>query len=400
MAVQFLPPQNDNSGMYGSLGQLLGIGLGGALGYGINQLGGFGNNQINSFKSFGFNDEEAQALSKLPPASQAQIIKEKMRQQEGQRQSDLYGQIVSGNSMPFASSPMEMSMQQQQSQQQPVGMQALNALVHPGQSLLEELERRRDAVLRTNFSPQIKKDAVAALDKQIDTELKKESIQRKQALEERKFQIAEQRDIDKETKPFFEKITKESREAKKNDMRLNRMEELVRKGNLAGPLLSSVLETASKGIFGFGVDLTGLINADSQEFNKLSKDFLKGAKEIFGSRITDYDAKAFLATVPSLLQSDEGKMRVINNLRIFNDASAVERQAMEQVITENDGRRPRNIESLVDQRSKEILDNLADQFKKGIRGRTPQEKVPQVTGFKPEELIGPMRKLPPFMSAF
>jgi len=399
MAVQFLPPQEDYSGMYGSLGQLLGLGLGGALGYGINQLGGFGNNQVESLKSFGFNDIEARALSKLPPASQAQIIKEKMRQQEGQRQSDLYGQIVSGNAIPFAGSPMGIPMQQQ-SEQSPVGVEALGALSRPGQSLLEELERRRDAVLRTNFSPQIKKDAVAALDKQIDTEIKKESIQRKQALEERKFQIAEQRDIDKETKPFFDKITKESREAKKNDMRLNRMEELVRKGNLTGPLLSSVLETASKGIFGLGIDLTGLINADSQEFNKLSKDFLKGAKEIFGSRITDFDAKAFLSTVPSLLQSDEGKMRVINNLRLFNDASAVERQALEQIIEENNGRRPRNLESLVEKRSKEILDNLADQFKKGIRGRTPEEKVPQITGFKPEELIGPIRRLPPFVSAF
>jgi hypothetical protein len=143
------------------------------------------------------------------------------------------------------------------------------------------------------------------------------------------------------------------------------MEELAKRGNLTYPLFASALETLSNGIFGFGIDMTALLHQDSQEFRKLSNDFLKDAKDTFGSRLTNYDVKTFLSTVPTLSQSHLGKLRVINNLRSFNEAALLRKKAMDQIIKENGGRRPANLDTLIEERISPKLDELAAKFKVG-----------------------------------
>lgn len=180
-----------------------------------------------------------------------------------------------------------------------------------------------------------------------------------------KLKAAEQKEIDKETLPYYKEITKEATSAKNNDKRLERMEQLVNAGKLSGPVTSALIDTAAKGIFGIGIDLSGIQNADTQEFNKLSKDFLKEAKSIFGARLTDADVRYFLQTVPTLLQSDEGKKRVIRNLKSFNQAAKLRKETADKIIEENGGRRPRNLDSLVEKIAGPQLDEIANLFKEG-----------------------------------
>lgn len=371
MAIYFREPQQDP--LWGSLGQVLG-GLGGlGIGYGLNQLGGFGQDQVKSLKTFGFSDEEAKAISKFPPASQAQIIKEKMRQQEGMRQSDLYGQIVGGGGGNIQSpgSPSSISMEQtpmgglggSQMQQMPqTGIEALQGLADPGQSLLAELERRRDAVLRTPFSPQMKKDAVSAIDKQIDTLIKKESIERKQQMEEKKLSFAEQKETNKETKKFFDDTKTKAKDARENDVRLDRMEELAKSGRLTGP-----------GTYKFMEKLGIPLDPNSAEFEKLTTDFLKNLKSIFGGRISNAEMQTYLKSLPSLSLSNPGRFRLINNLKIMNAGAKAENEAMKQIIKENGGKRPANLEDLVEEKVKPIKDRLAQEFKLGVRTEIPEE---------------------------
>lgn len=204
------------------------------------------------------------------------------------------------------------------------------------------------------------------------TEIAKFQQQEKHFDTKQKF--AEQKEADKETLPYYKEITKEAVSAKNNDKRLNRMEQLINGGKIAGPITSSLIDTAAKGIFGIGVDLSGLQNADTQEFNKISKDFLKEAKSIFGSRLTDTDVKAFLQTVPTLLNSDEGKKRVIYNLKSFNEAAKLRKEVADKIIEENGGRRPRNLDSLVEKIAGPQLDIIAEQFTKGAPGQVNLEE--------------------------
>ena len=118
-----------------------------------------------------------------------------------------------------------------------------------------------------------------------------------------KVSRVEQNTANKETLPIYKKISENAKEAGDNNRRIGRMEELIKGGNLSYPIWNSLLDTVSNGVFGFGIDLHSLQSADSQEFNKLSNEFLKNAKNIFGARITDNDIKAFMKMVPSLSQT-------------------------------------------------------------------------------------------------
>jgi len=83
---------------------------------------------------------------------------------------------------------------------------------------------------------------------------------------------------------------------------------------------------------------------------------------VFGSRITDNDLKAFMATIPTLGQTDEGKLAIINNMKMFNRASRIRAEAVKEVIRDNGNRRPHNLQLLVEERIKPQLDQLAQEF--------------------------------------
>ncbi len=190
---------------------------------------------------------------------------------------------------------------------------------------------------------------------------------------ERQFSAKEQEAINKETRPFYDATLKESKAAQDNEKRLDRMQELLKKGNLNSPAFYTLAKSLS---YLPGISEETLLNPDSVEFNKLSKDFLKNIKDVFGGRILKTEIDNFLQTLPSLSQSDEGKIRIINNLKSFNEAAEIKKQAMIDVLKENKGKRPANIELLVEEKAAPLLDELANRFKQGLtKGQKPKSET-------------------------
>lgn len=211
-------------------------------------------------------------------------------------------------------------------------------------------------------------------------ELKKQLADRKEdrrdAREERKLQFKEELTSNAETKELYDDLINQYAASKDSDRRLARMQKLIQEGNLASPFFVSALKPLSIG--GFGIDLTflkPLLNPESQEFEKLSNDFIKDAKSLFGGRVTDQDLKSFLTTVPTLLQSDEGKVRVIRNLTVANEAKKVKYNALKEILKETGGKRPRDLAIRIDERAGEELDRLADEF---INYQNPSEERPSI----------------------
>lgn len=203
---------------------------------------------------------------------------------------------------------------------------------------------------------------------------------------------AEQHKINKETQGIYEQTFKEAKAATNSDKRLNRIEQLIKKGNLPSPGWGSLLKGLSKGIFGHGIDLNYLTHADAQEFDKLSTDFIKDAKAIFGARLTDQDLLNFLKTIPSLSQTNEGKLRVVNNLKAANAAAKIRENVMSQIIKANGGKRPADLESLIEEVSAPQIAMLADQFK--------EENIPKVEEALPFQLGGRRLTLSEELEAF
>jgi hypothetical protein len=295
----------------------------------------------SALEQAGFNPQQAAAYANLPAELQQTVLKQKLQEPSQMAFAQGLQAILGGGGQPQGLGGGELANQ------------AAPGLAIP--SGLKSADAARLATLGLQKQEQVRKD---------------QQFERKLAHEKEKSEIKQSRvqisEANKETAPYYKEITSEAKAAKNNNIRLGRLEELINKGNLTNPLLYKTLKN-------FNIDVPALMSADSQEFNKLSKDFLKDAKAVFGNRLTDTDLRTFLETVPELSQSNEGKQRVINNMKAFNDASLAKKQAADEIIGSNNGNRPRNLDRLVDEKTSERLDAIAQEFKTGYGTKKSEE---------------------------
>ena len=234
---------------------------------------------------------------------------------------------------------------------------------------IQQVRRQKQALSAANLPV----NQAIALHQQLESkekELRREAREeRKENLEERKLSAIEQRAADKETLPVYKEINDKAKASKDSNIRLGRMEQLINRGQLSNTAFYNGIKALGKipGIGGYIESIAeSFLSPDTQEFEKLSTDFIKDAKQFFGNRITQQEVAMFLKTVPNLTQTNAGKNRVIRNMRIFNEAAGLRKNIMDEIIRDNNGKRPANLESLVEQRAEPQLNDLAEQFKGNI----------------------------------
>lgn len=171
------------------------------------------------------------------------------------------------------------------------------------------------------------------------------------AQQEKKMEGANKRGAWKETKEVRNTILDSSDEAKKSLIRLARMKQIH--GNVNNPATVKALETTG---------LEFLLNPDSQEFKKLTTDFLTGVSKMFGGRVSNYEVSRFLDRIPNLMQTKEGRDRVIKNLQAFYEADAKKGSIMREVIKQNGGTPPYDLAEQVSEKMEPIIAKLEDKF--------------------------------------
>lgn len=293
----------------------------------------------------------------------------------------------------YASALMSILAPEQAQQQQPnlaetLGLQEAQQGAQGQQPLSQQANLARSLQQGGLNEQQLFQLATLSQNKQL-----KQQEQTKQA---RLEQRAEQKYIDAETKKYYEDVLSRGETARKANKRLDKMKNLIEKGNLPFSTLYNIINSleevsptyggsagaAAGGLLGgpVGAAIGGAAGAlispvasilrgiqrstspDTEEFEKLSADFIRDAKGIFGSRITDADLKAFLKTVPTLSQTDSGKRKIIDNLETFNKASIAEEESLKEILKEHKGKRPADLQFLVQERTKKKLDELAQEF--------------------------------------
>jgi chemotaxis protein histidine kinase CheA len=133
-------------------------------------------------------------------------------------------------------------------------------------------------------------------------------------------------------------------------------------GGTTGAIIGGAAGAAIKPIVTLLQDVQKFTSPGLEEFEKLSADFVKGAKAVFGSRLTDTDLKAYMKTVPNLSQTDHGKFEVIQNMRSALKVDRLKYKAMRDIIKENGNKIPERLGFLVEDRTREKVDKLSQEF--------------------------------------
>lgn len=350
----------------------------------------------------GISDEESQVIANLPPSLQAAYFRYISQSPLGSQTPTAEGglgllqNLAQPEAMQQAIPGTQPDvLQALQGAQAPAGIEALQQMVPQQLTQIAQEEQAistapinaRDLAAQKAPVKEVAVPTVAGRKKTL-AERTQEARSQKAAAEETRKQDAETRkiqaEIDKRTDPFVKEVSTAAKSAGESEKRLNRMEQLIKSEQLNSPGVVGLLEAIRK-VPLIGVDVTGAYySTSSQEFEKLSNDFAKDAKAIFGARLTDADLRAFMKTVPTLVQSDEGKLEVIRNMRAFNQASLVKDRIIQEIIKENGGKRPANIEQLVNERAKPELDAISSRMAIGSSG------IPlPVTGPRGEKLPHP-----------
>lgn len=322
-----------------SLGELLGSGLGSGLSTGLQQLAQQKLGQLQSryqqqqtmsgLQALGFNPIEAQQVAMLPKELQSEVIKNYLRGAESTGLDQALSSLGLGQG-PVQQAP---AMQQpSEAQQQMPQFSLLNTLSAPRLSSKNKLDIAKF---------QQKQQMINSKDKALA--FKETAVTRKD--------ILDSANADRE-----------------NNMRIDRMAELNKEGKLSNPLFYSSLKK-------LGLDIPALLTPESQEFQKLTIDFLKNAKKMFGARISNFEAETFLKSIPSLTQSTEGRARVIHNLKMLYKGSSIRKKAMTDIIKENNGTPPFDLSEQIETRIDPELTAIAAEFKKGF-SNAPQGNAP------------------------
>jgi hypothetical protein len=111
----------------------------------------------------------------------------------------------------------------------------------------------------------------------------------------------------------------------------------ARLGHLFGPELEEKFPPSfSVGMFTKNGELkptaASLLSPEAQESVKLISDELSGAKDTFGARVTNFDLQSYMKRLPTLLNSAEGRRRVLRDLRLMNQINQMHHQGVLDIV--------------------------------------------------------------------
>lgn len=177
-----------------------------------------------------------------------------------------------------------------------------------------------------------------------------------------------------ETKKSRDKAREAAEEAEKGEGIVNNMEKLEASGKLSSGLIPGLLEKAG---------LDALLDPTDQTFIKLRTAFMSGAKKAIGGRVTNFELDNFMKSVPSLMQSPEGRRMIIENMRAGFDLDKKYYDTQRKVINKyKDKPLPYDFDEQVYEAMKPAYKEFQDKFK--IVGQSEgksEQNMPPVAQF-------------------
>lgn len=183
-----------------------------------------------------------------------------------------------------------------------------------------------------------------------------------------------------ETKDYRNTVQKQAQSASELEPVLNQMENLINTGKLSNPIIAKFADK-------FG--LIGLLDPTSQQYQGLSVGFFKDLKNLFGAAVSDLDLTTYINKIPQLTQTDKGKRVLIDNFRVLGEASQVRNRIKNQIVRENGGIPPLDLQEQVEKKSAPILNKLGEKFNKNIYNQIGQSlpSMPEASKYSGRMII-------------
>lgn len=215
-------------------------------------------------------------------------------------------------------------------------------------------------LMRGSKNPQVQRIA--------DSELKRRQEERK--ANQSPFEPESDKLEAKRVSELATEIENDYNIAKTEDMRLDRLNILDEKGDITAPSIVKALDY-------FGLPIGILSNPATEEFRKLESDFIRDVSKVFpGGKITNFEISSYMKTIPSLMNSPEGRKEIYRNRKLFNEAKTVRYNEYKKIIKENNGKKPANLGILLEERTQEKIKDIEEQFVNGIQNALDKHQTP------------------------
>lgn len=155
--------------------------------------------------------------------------------------------------------------------------------------------------------------------------------------------------------PIKKEVIKLYKAGRATEDTLQQLEDLSKSGNLDDPKYVAALRSV-------GLDNPILMKTDSNVFEKVRNDFLTKLKDVFGGRITNNEIDLYMKGLPDLLQSKEGRSKVIKVMRAVNKGSSARYNALKEIEDRYGDKLPYNLETLIEERASKKLDAISKEL--------------------------------------
>lgn len=189
-----------------------------------------------------------------------------------------------------------------------------------------------------------------------------------------KLNAGDQKEHIQDRKEAFARETAAEPKLQEMETKLGGLEQSGMRFKRLGELFSPDLEnkfpsSLSVGLFTKDGELrptaAALLSPEAQEAVKLVSDELSGAKDTFGARVTNFDLQSYMKRLPTLLNSAEGRRRVLRDLRIMNKINQLHHEGILNIVDKHGGAGKMPIskaERIFKNEYKDEMEELRDEF--------------------------------------
>lgn len=184
----------------------------------------------------------------------------------------------------------------------------------------------------------------------------------------------------KSQETYLNDLTKSLSATDQMDQKLDRIAELK---DVPTPLLHETMQA-------LGIP-TALFSAEGEELEKLSNDLTKNIQQFYGSRILQSEFQNFLKSIPTLKNSQEGRERIIDNMKMFNNLKRLEYNTARGLELDYEAKNkplPPSFQRIVQDKMKPEAEKFAEEWKNAqkakisSKSKKPSENKKSESGMK------------------